>query len=62
MYIKTAVKNVKETLAKSEKRLIGRCVAPAQSGYRPETDDSAELKADGFQYYQELICVLSWIV
>ena len=27
-YVKAAVKNVEETLAKSEKRLTGRCVAP----------------------------------
>ena len=27
-YVRAAVKNVKETLAKSEKRLTGRCVAP----------------------------------
>ena len=51
-YVKAAVQNFEETLAKSEKILAGRCVAPLQSGYRPETDDSAELKADGFQYYQ----------
>ena len=57
-YIKAAVKNVEETLAKYEKRLTGRCVAPLSSGYRPKNDDSAELKADGLQYYQELIGVL----
>ena len=27
-YVKSAVQNVEETLAKSEKRLTGRCVAP----------------------------------
>ena len=56
-YVKAAVNNVGETLAKIEKRLTGRCVAPLQSGYQPETDDSAELKADGLQYYQDLIGV-----
>ena len=60
-YVKVAVKNVKETLAKFEKRFSGRCVAPLRSGYWPETDDSAELKADGLQYNQELIGVLRWI-
>ena len=61
-YVKAAVENVKETLAKYEKRLTGRCVAPLRSGYRTETDDSAELEGDGLQYYQEFICVLRWIV
>ena len=56
-YLKSAVKNVEETLVKFEKRLQGRCVAPLQSVYRHETNDSAELKADGLQYYQELIGV-----
>ena len=35
-YVKAAVKNVEETLAKSEKILPGRCVTPLRSGYRPE--------------------------
>ena len=61
-YVKAAVKNVEETLARSEKRLAGRCVAPLRSVYRPETDDLAELKADGLQYYQDLIGVLRWII
>ena len=46
----------------SKKRLPGRCVAPLRLGYRPETDYSSELKADGLKYYQELIGVLRWIV
>ena len=61
-YVKAAVQNVKETPAKSENRLLGRCVAPLRPGYRPETDDSDELKADEIQYYQELIGVLRCIV
>jgi hypothetical protein len=32
------------------------------SGYKPEMDVTAELKADGVQYYQELIGVLRWAV
>ena len=42
--------------------MTGRYVAPLQTGYRPETDDSAELKAYGLHYYQELIGILRWIV
>ena len=48
-YVKAAVQSFEETMAKSQKRLIGRCVAPLRSVYRPETNDSAELKADGLQ-------------
>ena len=32
------------------------------SVYRPDLDESPELKADGVQYYQELIGVLRWTV
>ena len=60
-YVNAAVQNVKETLVKSKKRLPGCCVAPLQSGYWPETDDSDELKADGLQYYHKMIGVLKWI-
>ena len=61
-YVKAAVANVEEKLAKSEKRLPSRCNTPLKSGYRPEMDDSCELKADGLQYYQELVGVLRWMV
>ena len=30
------------------------------SGYRPEMDVTAELKADGVQWYQEMIVQLRW--
>ena len=33
-----------------------------KSAYRPELDDTAELKAEGVQYYQELVGVLRWAV
>ena len=61
-YVKAALQNFNETLEKSEKRLSGHCVTPLRSGYRPETNDSAELKEDGLQYYQELIGVLRGII
>lgn len=32
------------------------------SGYRPEMDVTAELKADGVQWYQEMIGQLRWAV
>ena len=54
-YVKSAVVNVEKKLLKSEKRLPSRCNTPLKPGYRPEMDDSCELKADGLQYYQELV-------
>ena len=61
-YVKAAVANVEEKLSKSEKRFPGRCNTPLKPGYRPEMDDSCELKADGLQYYQDLVGVLRLIV
>ena len=61
-YVKSAVANVEEKLVKSEKRLPSRCNTYLKPGYRPEMDDSYELKADGLQYYQELVGVLRWMV
>ena len=39
-----------------------KCKMPLKSGYCPELDVSQELKADGVQYYMELIGVLRWAV
>ena len=61
-YCKAAVENVLTRLEKEGKRLPSKCVTPLKSGYRPEMDDTPELKADGLQYYQELIGVLRWAV
>ena len=61
-YVKAAVANVEEKLAKSEKILTSRCNNPLKPGYRPKMDDSCELKANGLQYYQELVGVLRWMV
>ena len=33
-----------------------------QANYRPELDETAELKIDGIRYFQELIGVLRWTV
>ena len=61
-YVGMAVKNVEESLAKKGMRLPTKCYTPVSTDYRPELDTSAELKADGVQYYQELIGVLRWAV
>ena len=59
-YCKAAVTNVEERLGRAGKRLPSKCQAPLTSKYAPEMEVSAELKADGVQYYQELIGVLRW--
>ena len=59
-YIKAAIANVETKLDKEGQRLPTRCITPMKSGYRPETDVTAELKIDGIRYFQELIGVLRW--
>ena len=59
-YVASAVKNVEEALAKKGLRLPTKCYTPLPTDYHPVLDTSAELKADGVQYYQELIGVLRW--
>ena len=61
-YVTASVKNVEEALAKKGLRLPTKCYTPLATDYRPELETSAELKADGVQYYQELIGVLRWAV
>jgi hypothetical protein len=61
-YVSAAVKNVEEALKVKGLRLPSKCYTPLTKDYRPELETSAELKADGVQYYQELIGVLRWAV
>ena len=59
-YVKAAVENVEQELARVNQRLPLRCKTPMTVGYCPERDVSAELTADGVQRYEELIGVLRW--
>ncbi len=61
-YAKSAVANVEERLAKSGRRLPGKCITPFSCNYASWLETTAELKADGVQHYQELIGVLRWAV
>ena len=61
-YCTAMVKNVEEVLKKKGIRLPSKCVAPIQHGYKPEMDCTAELKADGIQWYQEIVGCLRWAV
>ena len=61
-YVKAAIDNVEDVLAKTDQRLPTKCGTLLKSGYRPELDTSPELKQDGLQRYQELIGMLRWAV
>ena len=57
-YIKEALENVEQELARANQRLPSKCRPPMTVGYHPEHDVSAELTSEGTQRYQELIGVL----
>ena len=59
-YCKATIKNVEERLALAGKRLPTKCKTPMVTKYAPDMDVTAELKADGIHYFQELIGVLRW--
>ena len=61
-YVKAAVTNVEEGLARSGKRLPSKCVTPLSSNYAPWLEYSPELIADSVQRYQELVSQLRWAV
>ena len=54
-YCKSAVKNAEKVLNKKGFRLPGKCRTPFRSGFNTEQYTTVELKADGVQWYQELI-------
>ena len=59
-YVKAAVENVEQELARVNQRLPSKRKTPMTIGYRPKRDVSAELTSDGIQRYQELIGVFRW--
>jgi hypothetical protein len=61
-YLKEAVKNVKDELAKSNFVLRGKPTTPMQAGSRPELDVSSILGPEQANYYQSLIGILRWAV
>ena len=61
-YCAAAVASVADVLKKKGLGLPSKCVTPLSNGYRPEIDVTPELKADGVQYYQELVGMLRWAV
>jgi hypothetical protein len=61
-YVKSAVSNVKDYLAKKGRSLPAKAKTPLSSGYRPEVDISDELGPEEASYYQSLIGILRWMV
>ena len=61
-YIRAAVNTVEDVLRKQNLRLPSKCITPLKCNYKPELDGSQELKADGIQWYQELIGSLRWAI
>ena len=60
-YVKAAVENVEEELARVNQRLPSKCKTPMTAGYRPGRDISTEQTSVGVQRYHELIGVLQWV-
>jgi hypothetical protein len=61
-YVKAAVTNVEEDLAKHDKILPSKCVTPFSCNYAPWLEETPALKADGVQRFQALIGQLRWAV
>ena len=65
-YVKAAVANVKEKLAKEGRSLPGnKAFTPPMSNkhsYSPELDSSDFLEGEGLTYFQELIGILRWAI
>ena len=64
-YVRAAVKNVEDYLAKEENKrwkLPAKAETPMSPSYRPELDVTPELGPKDAAYYQSLIGILRWIV
>ena len=61
-YVRAAVNNVEQYLAKRNEKLPAKAETPIQTSYRPEIDVTPELSPLDASYYQSLIGILRWIV
>ena len=62
LYIKEAVKNVKQWLDTQNLRLPSRSDTPMSTTYRPELNTSQELSPEIANWYQSAIGVLRWAI
>ena len=56
------VNKIEDSLKKKGIGLPTKCNLPIRHGYKPEMDFTGELKANGLQWYQEMIGSLRWAV
>ena len=63
-YVQEAVRNVEKFLSerKGGRKLPRRAATPFERDYRPETDESPELRHEDASFYQSQIGVLRWMV
>ena len=61
-YCAALLKNAESILEKRGLRLPTKVPTPMRHGYKPELDVTAELKAEGVKFYQELIGQLRWAI
>ena len=63
-YCHSLITNIEDVdiLAKKGLRLPSKCITPLKGGYKPELDSTCKLKAEGVQFYQELIGSLRWAI
>ena len=61
-YVKAAIDNVEQQLAKRNMKLPARAPTPMSMDYSPETDDTPELESDQVTTYQECIGILRWAI
>lgn len=59
-YVKAAVDNVEQHLAKRGRKLPTKAYTPMAANYVPELDDSPELNTTDMTTYQESIGILRW--
>ena len=61
-YVQEAVQNVESYLKEKDLKLPACSGSPFSTNYRPEIDETAELKPVDAAYYQSLIGIHWWIV
>ena len=58
-YCHSLITNIEDVRAMKGLRLPSKCITPLQCGYKPELDNTCELKADGVQFHQGFeICMV----
>ena len=59
-YVRAAVENFEQNLAKSNQRLPTQCKTPIRSGHWSETDTLPVIKYEGLTQYHDMVGVIRW--